>query len=146
MSYFDEELITDLKKLNIDFSVISQEEQDSMVSRINERIPFSGNQIDWSRLGSSVNFGSASSTLAISLIAAEICKISDNDLVIISDSACDNAYSISPEHLNQVLKVLSDFPQHTYIVSEDFTWIACISFEGHLDFCKFFSEPKLNQP
>ncbi|WP_438868384.1 hypothetical protein [Pseudomonas sp. L1(2025)] len=143
MSYFDEELITDLKKLNIDFSVISQAEQDSMVSRINERIPFSGNQIDWSRLES---FGSASSILAISLIAAEICKISDNDLVIISDSACDNAYSISPEHLNQVLKILSDLPQHTYIVSEDFTWIACISFEGRLDFCKFFSEPKLNKP
>lgn len=146
MSYFDEELITDLKKLNIDFSVISQAEQDSMVSRINERIPFSGNQIDWSRLGSSINFGSASSTLAISLIAAEICKVSDNDLIIISDSACDHAYSISPEHLNRTLKVLSEFPQHTYIVSEVSNWIACISFEGHLDFCKFFSGSNLNQP
>lgn len=139
MSYFDEELITDLKKLNIDFSVISQTEQDSMVSEINERIPFSGNQIDWSSLGNSIDFGLAPSTLAISLIAAEICKASDNDLIIISDSACDNAYSISPEHLNQVLKVLSEFPQHTYILSADFTWIACISFEGHLDFCKFLS-------
>lgn len=145
MSYFDEELITDLKKLNIDFSVISETEQDSMISKINERIAFSGNQIDWSSLGNSINFGLAPSTLAISLIAAKICKTSDNDLIIISDSACDNAYSISPKHLNQVLKVLSEFPQHTYILSTDFTWIACISFEGHLDFCKFLSSSKSNQ-
>jgi hypothetical protein len=91
-------------------------------------------------LESSINLGSEPSSLAISLLAQEIRKVADADLIFIGDSACDDAYSINPEHLIQTLKIFSELPQHTYIVSEAITWIACISFEGHVDFATLHTE------
>lgn len=139
MSYLDEELIADLKKLNISFSTLSGVEHDALTRKINERIPFSGNQIAWSTLDNSISFGSISSNLAISMLAEKINAVADGELVFIGDSACDNAYSLSVEHLDQALRVMSELPQHTYILQKSLAWIACISFEGHLDFATIAS-------
>lgn len=139
MSYLDEELIADLKKLNISFSTLSDIEHDAIARKINESIPFTGNKIAWSTLDDSISFGSASSNLAISMLAEKISAVADGELVIIGDSACDNAYSLSVEHLDQALRVMSELPQHTYILQTSLTWIACISFEGHLDFANIAS-------
>ncbi|MBD9460808.1 hypothetical protein IB241_24270 [Pseudomonas sp. PDM05] len=45
MSYLDDELIADLKRLNINFSILSEAEHAAIVRRINERILFAGSQI-----------------------------------------------------------------------------------------------------
>ncbi|WP_395607971.1 hypothetical protein [Pseudomonas sp. B22129] len=142
MSYLDKELISDLKKHNINFAVLSQAEHEFMVSEINERLPFSGNKIAWSTLDNSINLGFESTGMAIELLAAEIKKVANNNLIFIGDSACDDAYSISIEHINQALGIFSELPQHTYIVSKPISWIACISFEGHLDFANLYNEFK----
>jgi hypothetical protein len=74
MNYFDEELIKDLKKSNINFSIHSEAEHNTIVNSINETMPFSGNQIAWSKLKNSINFGLETSNLAISLLTEEINK------------------------------------------------------------------------
>jgi hypothetical protein len=134
MSYLDDELIADLKRLNINFSILSEAEHAAIVRRINERILFAGSQIAWSALEYSINFGSASSNLAIFMLAKKISAMADDEFIFIGDSACDDAYSVKVEHLEQALRIFSELPQHTYILQKSVAWIACISFEGHLDF------------
>lgn len=136
MSYFDEELTADLKAFDISFDILSESEHASMVSEINGKLPFSGSKISWNILEKSINFGLASSNLAISQLAEKIRKVTDDDLVFISDSACDDAYAIDSKHVCQALKIFSELPQHTYVVSKSLSWIACVSFEGDLDFAK----------
>ena len=73
------------------------------------------------------------------MLAEKISAVADGELVLIGDSACDDAYSVSVEHLEQILRVMSELPQHTYILQKSLAWIACISFEGHLDFANIVS-------
>lgn len=136
MSYFDEELVADLKDSDIGFDIISEAEHSSMLRRINEKVPFSGSKVAWKHLEASINFGLASSVSAVSHLAEEIRNVTDEDLIFIGDSACDEAYSIGLKHIDKVLRIFSELPQHTYIVPKSLAWIACISFEGDLDFAK----------
>ncbi|MFP3496450.1 hypothetical protein SB759_19660 [Pseudomonas sp. SIMBA_059] len=140
MSHFDEVLIKDLKKNNIAFNTLSPIEQDSVINKIHKHVPFSGSKIIWKSLKSSLNLGSEPSDSSIFLLAEEINKVTSADLIFIGDSACDDAYSIGHEHLTQTLRIFSELPQHTYIVSPEINWIACISFEGHLDFATILTE------
>ena len=133
MNYFDEELIKDLKKSNINFSILSEAEHNTIVNSINETMPFSGNQIAWSKIKNSISYGLETSNLAISLLTEEINKKTKNKLYFVGD-ACSKGYSIDHEKLSEAIKILSELPQHTYIVPEPMTWIACLSFEGHIDF------------
>lgn len=137
MSYLDNELIKDLSENSIGYDTLSESEHASIVKKINEQIPFSGSKIDWGNLKNSINFGSESSELAILKMANEIKSITDENTIFVSDSACDEAYSISAENLEKALRIFSELPQHTYIVPKSLTWIACISFEGDLDFASF---------
>lgn len=136
MNYFDEEVVADLKALNIQFDILLEGDHASLVSKINENVSFSGSKVAWSNLETSFNFGFASSDLSISSLAKEIQKLTDENPIFIGDSACDEAYSINLIHIEKALRVFSEYPQHTYIVSKSLTWIACISFEGDLDLAK----------
>ncbi|PRA33068.1 hypothetical protein [Pseudomonas poae] len=134
MSYLDEELIADLKASDISFDVVSETEHASIVDKINENVPFSGSKVAWGNIEKSINFGFSSSDLAVSRLADEIGRTAEDTLIFIGDCACDEAYCISLQHVDKVLRIFSQLPQHTYIVSKSLTWIACISFEGDLDF------------
>ncbi|MGX5797165.1 hypothetical protein ACWHY4_25930 [Pseudomonas sp. E2-15] len=133
MNYFDEELIKEFKSLNIKFTVLSEAKHEAIVDSINETMPFSGSQIAWSKLTNSINFGLQASDLAISLLIEEINKVTNDNLYFVGD-ACSEGYLVDHGDLSQVVKILSEFPQHTYIVPEPMTWIACLSFEGYIDF------------
>lgn len=133
MSVFDEEIITDLNTRNINFDILTDTEQASLVRAMNERIPFSGSKVDWSNLKNGIDFKHEPSNSAISRLAGEIRKIDDGNVIFVGDSACNEAYSISLIHIDKALGIFSKTPQHTYIVSTSLTWIACISFEGDLD-------------
>jgi hypothetical protein len=134
MSYLDEELIADLKKSNINSSNLSKTEHSAIIRKINEHIPFTGSQIAWSSLENSISFGSTSSSAALSMFAEKINAVADGELIFIGDSVCDDAYLVNVEHIDQTLRIFSELPQHTYILQNSLAWIACISFEGHLDF------------
>jgi hypothetical protein len=96
-------------------------------------MPFSGSQIAWSKLTTSINFGLQASDLAISLLIEELNKVTNDNLYFVGD-VCSDGYLVDHRGLSQVVKILSEFPQHTYIVPEPMTWIACLSFEGYIDF------------
>lgn len=133
MNYFDDELIKDFKRLNIKFTILSETEHDAIVDCINETMPFAGSQVAWSTLKNSINFGRKISDLALSSLTEEINKVTNDKLYFVGD-ACSKGYSVDHGDLSQAVKIISEFPQHTYIVPEPMTWIACLSFEGHIDF------------
>ncbi|WP_411379946.1 hypothetical protein [Pseudomonas sp. MPB26] len=136
MNYFDEEVMTNLNNFNMTFEVLTEAEHVSIIRNINENVPFSGNKVAWDKLSASNHFGLTSSDLAISNLAKEVQKFNDNNLIFISDSACDEAYPINLMHIDKALSIFSEIPQHTYIVSKSLTWIACIASEGDLDFAR----------
>ena len=140
MSYFDEKLTTELRFHGIQFTTLHPSDHTSIVREINEKIPFSGSKISWTKLKKSINFGHELQDLAFSRLSNEIQKVADDTIIILSDSVCDEAYCTNTEHLEKTLRIFSEIPQHTYITSKSLTWIACISFEGQLDFAKLLSE------
>ncbi|WP_124429836.1 hypothetical protein [Pseudomonas sp. R2-37-08W] len=134
MSYFDDELITELRSHNIAFNILPENDHASIVREINETIPFSGSKIAWSKLNKSINFGGDLPDFSTSKMAKEIKKFADDKIIFLGDSACDEAYCINLEQLEDALRIFSEIPQHTYILQKQLDWIACISFEGDIDF------------
>lgn len=134
MSYFDDELIAELRSHNIAFNILPANDHASIVREINENIPFSGSKIAWSKLNNSMNFGGDLTDSPILRLAKEIKKVANDTIIIVGDSVCDDAYCINREQLEEALRVFSEIPQHTYIVQKQLNWIACISFEGDIDF------------
>ncbi|PSL90883.1 MULTISPECIES: hypothetical protein [unclassified Pseudomonas] len=139
MNYLDEEVIGDLEGLKITFSILPELEHEKLVDSINGNIPFSGSQIAWSKLQNSINFDSSTSINPLLLLTQEINKTNTEKMYFVGDS-CSVAYSVGRESLGEVLKVFSELPQHTYIVPEPMTWIACLSFEGYIDFAKLLAK------
>jgi hypothetical protein len=140
MSYFDDELIKELKAHNIPFNILSVNNHNSIVREINERIPFSGSKIAWSKLKKSISFEDELPHAANSQLAKEIKNVATDEIVILGDSVCDEAYIIHSEDLEEALRFFSEIPQHTYITSTSLEWIACISFEGQWNFANLVSE------
>ena len=136
MNYFDKEIITDLKTHNIGFQTLTDAEHKIIVHEINKKIPFSSSKIDWKILKNSHIFFYEPLSIAALQLAEKIREVSDGNLIFVGDSACDEAYSIAPESLEQALKLFSELPQHTYILQSSLNWIACISFEGDIDFAR----------
>lgn len=134
MSHFDDKLIAELRSHNIAFNILPANDHASIVREINENIPFSGSKIAWSKLNNSMNFGGDLTDSPTSRLAKEIKKVADDTIIIVGDSVCDDAYCINLEQLEEALSVFSEIPQHTYIVQKQLNWIACISFEGDIDF------------
>lgn len=141
MSYLDEEIIEDFKKNNARLIILPEPEHECIVNKINETFPFSGNQIAWNSLSDSTYFGITASKVAIESLSKEIRLICEDSIFVVGD-ATDNAYSIDIDNLPLTLQVFSTIPQHTYIVSRATSWIACLSFEGHLYFANLPPIPK----
>lgn len=135
MSYLDDEIINDFKQMNVQFSVPSEAEHDSMVELINETIPFSGSQIAWSSFKEITYIGPSSSHTTLEKLEKKIKSATERHIIFIGD-ATDNAYSITINDLMHSLHFFSKIPQHTYILQKQLDWIACISFEGDVDFVK----------
>ncbi len=134
MNYFDKEIITDLKTHNIGFQTLTDAEHKIILEEMNNKIPFSSSKIDWKILKNSHIFFYEPLSIATLQLAEKIREVSDGNLIFVGDSACDEVYSIAPESLEQALKLFSELPQHTYILQTSLNWIACISFEGDIDF------------
>ena len=134
MNYFDEEIIMDLNTHSIGYEILTNAEHKHIVDDMNEKIPFSVSKIDWSKLGDSHIFLWQTIKHSDFQLAEIIRNFSEGNLIFVGDSACDEAYSIKPENLEQALKSFSELPQHTYILQASLNWIACISFEGDIGF------------
>lgn len=124
----------ELRPQNIAFDILPTNDHASTARDINENIPFSGSKITWSKLHKSINFADDLPDLAISRLVREIKKVADNKIIIVGDSACDEAYCINTQQREEALRIFSETPQHTYIIQRNLYWIACISFEGDTDF------------
>ncbi|WP_124402035.1 hypothetical protein [Pseudomonas synxantha] len=135
MSYLDDEIINDFKQMNVQFSVHSEAEHDSMVDLINETIPFSGSQIAWSSFKEITYIGPSSAYTTLEKLEKKIKSATERNITFIGD-ATDKAYSITINDLMHSLHFFSKVPQHTYILQKQLDWIACISFEGDVDFVK----------
>ncbi|MBP1126326.1 MULTISPECIES: hypothetical protein [Pseudomonas] len=138
MSYLDDEIVKDFNQLNIKFEISPEAEHDLIVETINATVPFFGNQIAWSQFKESTHIGPSPSQATLKLLEEKIKAATKHNVIFIGD-ATDNAYSISTRDLMQSLQVFSKIPQHTYILQKQLDWIACISFEGYIDFAIFSS-------
>lgn len=133
MSYLDEEIIEDFKKQNASLIILTEDEENLIIDAINEKLPFCGSQIAWELLKGSTYLGTATSPGVLNSLAKKITPASHDFIFIVGDSI-DNAYAINLKDLTFAIKIFSTIPQHTYITQKDLTWIACISFEGYVDF------------
>lgn len=135
MSYLDDEIINNFKKMNVKFSISSEADHDLLVKVINETLPFSGSQIAWSSFKESTYVGPSSAHVTLEKLVKKIKTATERNVIFIGD-ATDNAYSITLSDLMHSLQYFSKIPQHTYILQKQLDWIACISFEGDVDFAK----------
>lgn len=135
MSYLDEEVVEDFKKINTKIIILSDSKHDLIAEKINDNIPFSVSNIAWNLLKDAIYLGASTSQMSMDALAEKIKLITEGDVIILGDST-DNAYLIDIKDLSPALKIFSTIPQHTYITQERLDWIAGISFEGDIYFSK----------
>jgi len=136
MSYLDDEIVKDFNQLNIEFVILTELEHDLIVEKISATAPFSGNKIAWSLFKQNTHIGPSPSQATLNSLYEKIKATTQHNVIFIGD-ATDNAYSISVRNLMQSLHIFSKIPEHTYILQKQLDWIACISFEGDVDFARF---------
>lgn len=133
MGYFDEEIIRDFKKAKTNLVILSDAELDLIVKNINKNISFSGSQIAWHLLENSAYLGLTTSQAALKALTGKIKQVAKGCVFIVGDST-DHAYSVNVKDITVALELFSAIPQHTYLTQANHNWIACLSFEGHIDF------------
>lgn len=132
MNYFDEEVIKDFQSHNADLIILTEAECNLTIDSINT-LPFFGSQIAWKSLKGSTYLGTIDSSEAQNSLVEKIISASNDDILIVGDNT-DNAYSVSVKSLALAIEIFSSLPQHIYITQKDLSWIASISFRGHIDF------------
>lgn len=134
MSYFDDELEKDLTAFNILFEILDSEVHDTFVSSINEKLPFSGSKIAWSKIQNSMSYAKNEKDQAFMDISNKIRDLNTSEIIFIGDSLTENAYRTTTARLENILQIFSDIPQHTYFFSDSLSFIGCISSEGEINF------------
>lgn len=133
MSYFDDELTEALSHKGIDYKILTGEQHETLSSIIQKKIKFSGSQISWADLNDAKNLSSLNKNEALNAIAEMLGQRRANRVFFLGDSAIDYAYSIDTIDIKSALELISEIPQHSYILPEDLSWIACLSLEGYID-------------
>jgi hypothetical protein len=134
MSYFDDELEKSFSEAKISYKKLDKEKHDFFVKKINEKIPFSDSKIAWDLLQSSINFNENEGAFALKEISEKIKSLNIAEVIFIGDSTIEDAYQVNILDLEPALEILAEIPQHTYFFSDELSWIACITMEGHIDF------------
>ena len=133
MSYFDEDLIQSFAELNIPYEKLTKSKHDLLVNKIKNAFVFSGSQINWSLLRESVSYNGANPA-NLATLTRDIKTKNPTEIIFIGDSLTDHAYQVDTNDLAISLRLFSEIPQHTYVLPENLGWIACINFDGHIDF------------
>jgi len=137
MSYFDDDLIKYLNVNNIKYVKLSGGDHDKISSEVQKKFKFIGSQIAWASMENATNLNGVDRSKALNIIAKKLKDLSIENVLFLGDSAIDYAYCINVSYVNKAMQIFSEIPQHTYVLSEDFCWIACISAEGYIDYADF---------
>ncbi len=123
--------------------VVVRRPDDAFVAVIQERYPFSGSQIDWSRVpgavvrhedptASELFFGEAERFLD-GIVQSEGIG-ADQQVVVLGDSAMAFALVTTLGVLARWLADVLALPQHTYVMAPDGSWCFVFTMEGDLCF------------
>ena len=94
MSYFDDELVTELSSQKINFDTLPTNDHDSVVRKTNENIAFQ-EAIAWNKLHKSIKFADNLPDLATSRRLRKIIKVADDEIIIVGDAVFDEAYCVN---------------------------------------------------
>lgn len=114
MSYLDGEIIEDFKRIGITLTILPRQQHDSIVSKMNNSIPFHTCNIAWELLEDSIYLGDITSDTSTESLAEKIKQTTESHVIILGDST-DHAYSINVEDIYPALRIFSTIPQHTFI-------------------------------
>lgn len=138
-NYYDTSLIKYADGLKINYTVTT--DISCYVEYINTHFPFKGGRIDFNKLNNIQFVDSNRENLSVdtlNLINGLLDKksCSKNEVIIyIGDSLTDYGYEF---YLNDILKIIpfiiSEIPQHHYILFEDLEKIIFISMEDYIEF------------
>ncbi|NIL17434.1 hypothetical protein AU074_06670 [Pseudomonas sp. ATCC PTA-122608] len=134
MNHFDTELEKSLKTDNIHYERLPKKDEENLINKIQQKITFSGSQINWKILQNATDLSHIDKSLAFSEISEKLNSLGVQRVIFLGDSAIEYAYSIAIADLRRALDIFAEFPQHTYIFPEQLHWIACLAFEGHIDY------------
>jgi len=134
MNYFDIELEKHIKADNIHYERLPNEAEEKLINKIQEKTTFTGSKIDWETLQNATNLSHMDKFLALNEISEKLNSLAVQRVIFLGDSAIEYAYSIAITDLRRSLDIFAEFPQHTYIFPERLNWIACLAFEGHIDY------------
>lgn len=134
MNYFDTELEKSLKTDNIHYERLPKKDEKNLINKIQQKITFSGSQIDWKILPNATDLSHIDKSLALNEISEKLNSLGVQRVIFLGNSAIEYAYSIAIADLRRALDIFAEFPQHTYIFPEQLHWIACLAFEGHIDY------------
>lgn len=133
MSYFDDLLIADLKRKGIVYEALSIEEHEAISNVIQKKSRFVGSQISWKHLSGAKNLNNIKKSEALNIISETLIQLKTKRIIFLGDSAIDHAYYVGTTDIKSAIEIFSEIPQHTYILPEDVSWIACLSAEGYID-------------
>ncbi|SDU30611.1 hypothetical protein [Pseudomonas yamanorum] len=134
MNYFDNNLVETLNKNGILYERLSDKEQEDFINNIQNKIIFAGSKIDWKALENATELSYMDRPLALTIVAEKLGSLGIQQVIFLSDSAIEHAYSININDIKKALEIFADFPQHTYIFPQSLHWIACLAFEGQIDY------------
>lgn len=138
-NFYDTELIHEFKKLHSDDSFKVLESQ-FYIDLINNKFPFLGSRIDFSKSKkhqythlNKDNLIINSSNFINNIItdnSLDICQ----EIIYIGDGVTECAYKFKLKNLVIFLPAILENPQHHYFVDKNYNWCLFISFENDIDF------------
>ena len=138
-------MINDLiKELDAIFSVHSNsyyiKDAEEYIDLLEKKFPFRGSKISWNSLDSSISRKINLRNYVVESIdfykeiREKYFKKKKDEIVVLGDNVMDFGITTTSENLEEILKVVLNLPQHTYILNESAQWCMVFEMEGYADF------------
>lgn len=139
---YDEEFVSTLELLGFQILVESQE---SWFEVLEKKFPIGLNRIAWKSVNEvdMISLGKLTENKEevkekiLSFILTKFDQVNINDaerLIVLSDGALEETYSIVVSDLKQIFEHVLFLPQHTYIIPQSGEWCLNYTFEDDLYF------------
>ena len=130
-------------RYSADSKVIVETTSDNYFSILSKRFPICGSKIAWNSVSGAIQkesnvqdinyfFKDASNFLEEMLARRELSEI--DEVIIIGDSAIEEAIRLPIKFLKEIFSELLELPQHLYILQENGDWCLSVTMEGDLCF------------
>ncbi|MBL4787077.1 MAG: hypothetical protein JKY49_16835 [Cohaesibacteraceae bacterium] len=138
MNWAEEELLSDLDDQIKSGDILVEDKSDRYFSKLEASFSLDGSKIDWKQVPGAIFANADRDHFPDGCLKffEQMCEQNrlKGKCIYVNDGAIECALIMPVAILASCLKSIVEYPEHHYVIAEDFSWVMAFTMEGHMDF------------